>query len=281
MKTKSLFYSALIISVVSTALFFSIFVVDETKQVIVKAFGEIKRVETTAGIKFKFFWENVVEIEKRQMLFDAKPSEIITKDKKKIVVDNYTIWRIVSADKFAENLYSIENAKITMNEIIFSSFRSEIGQYTLSDIISDKKEMLTSVIDKTKEKFAKLGIEIIDFRIIKTDLPKENVSSVVKRMQSEREAKASKYRAEGEETAKKIIASTDRVRDSILAVSSLLSEKIKASADSSAFEIYKRGYTTDKEFFDFYLTVQMYKSTLDSSKTVVLPYSSTIFKYLQ
>jgi len=281
MKKRTYFYSIIIISLVFIALFFSTFVVDENNQAIVKSFGEIKRVEQSSGIKFKLFWENVVYFEKRQMLFDAKPSEVITKDKKKIVVDNYTIWQITSPDKFARNLYTIENAKVTMNEVIFSTFRTEIGKYTLSDIISDKKEILNAVINKTTDKFTKLGIKIIDFRIIKTDLPKENISSVVKRMQSEREAKASKYRAEGKETAQKIVATTNRIRDSILSISNLISEKLKASADSIAFETYQKGYGIDKNFFEFYQTLLMYKESLDSSKTLVLPYSSPIFKYLK
>ena len=279
MKVKSYFYLLVIAAITLVLGFFSVFIVDENDQAIVKAFGEIKRVEQDAGVKFKFPWENTVSFEKRQMIFDAKPSEIITQDKKKIVVDHYTIWKIKSPDEFARNLYTIENAKVTMNEIIFSSFRTEIGKFTLSDIISDKQEMLNSVTSKTKEKFAKLGIEIIDFRIIKTDLPKENISSVVKRMQSEREAKAAKYRAEGRETAKNIISTTDRVRDSILSVSKLQSEKIKAEADHLAYGIYQKGYGIDKEFFEFYQSLHMYRKTLDSSKTMVIPYSSPIFKY--
>ncbi len=281
MKIKSYFGLLVFLGVVGVGLFFSVFIVDEVDQAIIKSFGEIKRVEKDAGVKFKFPWEDVVFYEKRQMLFDAEPSEIITQDKKKIVVDNYTVWKISEPDKFAKNLYTAENAKATMNEIIFSNFRAEIGKFTLSDIISDRREMLDAVINRTQQKFDQLGIEIIDFRIIKSDLPPENVSSVVKRMQSERDAMAAKYRAEGTETAEKIVATTDRVSDSIMSVSKLMAEKIRASADSVAFDIYQKGYGIDKEFFEFYQTLQMYKKSLDSTKTIVIPYSSPIFKYLK
>ncbi len=279
MKGKFILY-LFIILILGIFAYFSLYSVDESEQVVVKEFGKIIKVEKTAGLHFKLPWWQVEKYEKRLLIYDAQPTEIITKDKKTLVIDNYACWRIAAPDTFEMSVKTLENANLRLHEIIFSEIRNVIGNYTLSEVIKEKDEMMEKVKINSNKKASKLGIEIVDVRIKKSDLPKENLKNVYKRIEAERMAMASKYRAEGKEIAQKIIAQTNRERDSILAYAQKTAQYIKAEGDSLAYFIYSNAYSKNKKFFKLYENLLFFENTIDSSSILVIPIDSRLYKLL-
>ncbi|MFC1553649.1 protease modulator HflC [candidate division KSB1 bacterium] len=260
----------------------AVYTVDETKQAIVLRFQEIVRLVPEPGIHLKLpFVESVGIFEKRLLEYDAAPKDIITQDKKTLRVDNFARWKIIDLKTFYERVRNENAAQLRLDEIIYSDLRNELGKYTFIEIIRDKRqEIMDQVTTLSNAQCADFGIEIVDVRIKRADLPDENESAVFERMRTERKRQADLYRSEGEEEAIKIRSETDKQSTIIRATAYQESEKLRGEGDAEALKIYANAYNRDPEFYQFFKSLEAYETTLISGTTLVIPPDSEFLKYL-
>ncbi len=261
---------------------FTFFVVDETRQAIVLQFGKPIKVIQEAGLHIKIpFIQNVVLFEDRLLIYDAAPTEIITKDKKTLIVDNYARWRIIDPLLFLQTVRDVNGAQARLDDIIYSELRIDLGLFNMNEIISEKRSaIMERVTQKSNEKSNTYGIEIVDVRIKRVDLPPENEKYIYDRMKAERERIAKQYRAEGQEESAKIIAETEREKTVILAEAYKNAQILKGEGDAEAIKIYAESFNQNPEFYSFIRTLEAYKNTLNEKTTILLSVDSEFLKYL-
>ena len=260
----------------------SLFTVDETEQVIITQLGKYIRTVTQPGLHFKLpFLQSVHKFEDRVLEYDAAAAKIITSDKKHLVIDNYARWRIVDPLKLYQTVRNEFGAQARLDDIVFSEIREELARHTLTEIVSVNREAIMKKVGrKCGIKALEYGVEVIDVRIKRADLPSEVAHSVYARMKAERQRIAKKYRSEGEEEALKIRAITDKEKTIMLAESYRKSEKLKGQGDAEAISVYAAAFEKDPEFYSFVRTLQTYEKSLRKNTTVVLPSDSEFFQYL-
>jgi len=260
----------------------SLFIVDETKQAIVLQFGKPIRTISEPGLSWKIpFIQNVVFFEDRLLVYDAAPTEIITKDKKTLIVDNYARWRIIDPLKFLQTVRDLNGAQARLDDIIYSELRVDLGLFDMSEIVSERREgIMKRVTEISDEKANTYGIEIVDVRIKRVDLPPENEKYIFDRMKAERERIAKQYRAEGQEESAKIIAETEREKTVILAEAYKTAQTLKGEGEAESIRIYAKSFNQDPEFYKFYRTLEAYKNTFKDKTTVLLSTDSDFLKYL-
>ena len=260
----------------------SLFIVDETKQAIVLQFGKPIRAISEPGLSWKIpFIQNVVFFEDRLLVYDAAPTEIITKDKKTLIVDNYARWRIIDPLKFLQTVRDLNGAQTRLDDIIYSELRVDLGLFDMSEIVSERREgIMGRVTEISNEKANTYGIEIVDVRIKRVDLPPENEKYIFDRMRAERERIAKQYRAEGQEESAKIIAETEREKTVILAEAYKTAQTLKGEGEAESIRIYAESFNQDPEFYKFYRTLEAYRETFKDKTTVLLSTDSEFLKYL-
>ena len=260
----------------------SLFIVDETKQAIVLQFGKPIRAIQESGLNWKIpFIQNVVFFEDRLLVYDAAPTEIITKDKKTLIVDNYARWKIIDPLKFLQTVRDLNGAQTRLDDIIYSELRVDLGLFDMSEIVSERREgIMKRVTDISNEKANTYGIEIVDVRIKRVDLPPKNEKYIFDRMKAERERIAKQYRAEGQEESAKIIAETEREKTVILAEAYKTAQTLKGEGEAGSIKIYAESFNQDPEFYKFYRTLEAYKMTFKDKTTVLLSTDSEFLKYL-
>lgn len=260
----------------------SLFIVDETKQAIVLQFGKPIREIKDPGLNWKLpFIQNVVFFEDRLLVYDAAPTEIITKDKKTLIVDNYARWKIVDPLKFLQTVRDLNGAQARLDDIIYSELRVDLGLFDMSEIVSERREgIMKRVTEISNEKASIYGIEIVDVRIKRVDLPPENEKFIFDRMRAERERIAKQYRAEGQEESAKIIAETEREKTVILAEAYKAAQILKGEGEAESIKIYAESFNQDPEFYKFYRTLEAYRLTFKDKTTVLLSTDNEFLKYL-
>jgi len=260
----------------------SVFTVDETEQVIVTRLGKYVRTVSEPGLGFKApFLEKVHKFEDRVLEYDAAAAPIITSDKKHLVIDNYARWRIVEPLKLYQTVRDESGAQARLDDIVFSEIREELARHTLTEIVSVNREAIMEKVHKQCDNKAReYGVEVMDVRIKRADLPAEVAHSVYARMKAERQRIAKKYRSEGEEEAVKIRAQTDKEKTILLAESYRQAEKLKGEGDAEAIKIYAEAFEKDPEFYAFVRTLKAYEKSLKRDTTIVLPSDSELFQYL-
>ena len=260
----------------------SLFIVDETKQAIVLQFGKPIREIKESGLNWKVpFIQNVVFFEDRLLTYDSAPTEIITKDKKTLIVDNYARWKIIDPLKFLQTVRDLNGAQVRLDDIIYSELRVDLGLYNMSEIVSEKREgIMKRVTEISNEKANTYGIQIVDVRIKRVDLPPENEKYIFDRMKAERERIAKQYRAEGEAESAKIIAETEREKTVILAEAYKSAQILKGEGEAESVKIYAESFNQDPEFYKFYRTLEAYRKTFKEKTTVLLSTDSEFLKYL-
>ena len=263
--------------------FSSIFIVDETNQVVILQLGKPVRTVTKPGINLKlpFPFQEKITFDDRLLEYDSPPEEILSKDKKTLIVDNYVRWKIVDPLQFLKTVQAIPTAKSRMDDIVYSELRRELGTHDMVEIITQNREEIMDVVTKASSKATlSYGISVVDVRIRRVDLPSQNEESIYARMEAERKRQANKFRSEGEEEAQKIRAATDRDKTIILADAYKEAEKIRGEGDAKAVQIYARSYSADPKFYEFVRTLDAYKKVVDDKTTLVLPSGSKLFKLL-
>jgi membrane protease subunit HflC len=261
----------------------SIFIVDETEQVVVLQFGKPVRIITDPGlhIKVPFPIQEKNVFDNRLLEYDSPPEEILSKDKKSLIVDNYVRWKIVDPLQFLKTVQAIPTALSRMDDIVYSELRRELGTHDMVEIITENREELMEKVTVASNKATQdYGIEVVDVRIRRVDLPSQNEESIYARMDAERKRQANKFRSEGEEEAQKIRATTDRDKTIILADAYKQAERIRGEGDAKAVEVYADAYSADPEFYEFIRTLDAYKKIIDDKTMLVLPSDSRLFKLL-
>ena len=269
-------------------IFTNIFIVKEGEYKIVRQFGEIKRVISDPGIHIKVpFIQTVTTLPKYQMTLDVKQSEINTKDKKRMIIDNYAIWKIEDPESLIINARTMESAEARMEEFVYSVVRSELGQLNYDEIINDENSSRGSLNDRVTEQVNELlkkdqyGIVVSDVRIKRTDLPAENEQSVYTRMISERESTAQDYLSQGDAEKNKIMAETDREYQEMISKAKADAEVIRSEGEGEAAQIYNEAFSKDPEFYRLFRTLESYKKTINDQTVIILPSNSPYARLLQ
>jgi len=259
-----------------------LFTVDETEQAIIVQLGKYIRTVKEPGLHFKIpLVQNVIHFENRILEYDAAAAKVITADKKHLVVDNYARWKIIDPLKFYETVRNEFGAQARLDDIVFSEIREELARHTLTEIISLQREAIMDTVgNRCDEKAREYGIQVIDVKIKRADLPEEVTHSVYARMKAERERIAKKYRSEGEEESVKIKAQADKERTVLLADSYRSAQELKGKGDAEAIKIYAQALEEDPEFYSFVRTLEVYRKALTGGTTMVLSSDSELFQYL-
>ncbi len=261
----------------------SVFIVDETEQVVILQFGKPVRIITEPGLHMKvpFPIQEKNVFDNRLLEYDSPPEEILSKDKKSLMVDNYVRWKIVDPLQFLKTVQAIPIALSRMDDIVYSELRRELGTHDMVEIITENREELMEKVTVASNLSTRdYGIEVVDVRIRRVDLPSQNEESIYARMDAERKRQANKFRSEGEEEAQKIRATTDRDKTIILADAYKQAERIRGEGDAKAVEVYADAYSADPKFYEFVRTLDAYKKIIDDKTMLVLPSDSRLFKLL-
>ena len=261
----------------------TVFTVDETRQVVILQFGEPVRIIKTPGLYFKLPppLQIAQHFDDRLLEYDVPPEEILSKDKKSLIVDNYVRWRIIDPLLFLQTVQTEPIAKTRIDDIVYSELRRELGTHNMSEIITERRELIMEKVTRESATATKpYGIEVVDVRLKRVDLPQNNEQSIYRRMQAERIRQANKFRSEGEEESQKIKASTDKDKTIILANAYKEAEEVKGEGEAKAVDIYARAFSKDPDFYEFYRTLETYKIILDKKTTLVLPTNSKLFDIL-
>ncbi len=259
------------------------FILDLTETAIVVRLGKPISTVTEPGLKFKVpFIEDVHYFDKRLLDYDVPPQDVITLDKKTIRIDNYGKWKIRDPLKVYEAFQTQRRALNRLDDIIYSELRVELGKHTLTEIVSlNRTELMKTVTEAAGSKASAYGIEILDVRIKRADLPDQNEKAVFARMQAEREREAKLYRSQGEEEAQKIRSSAEKEREILLAEADKTAQELMGDGDAAAFSIFATAYKQDPDFFAFTRTMEAYKQTMNEQSMLVISPDSEFFKYLK
>ena len=262
----------------------SIYTVHQTERAIVLQLGSPIHGDVPPGLHFKIpFVQNVIYLDARILTYDANPAEALTSDKKTIVLDNYARWRIVDPLRFYQTLRAVRQAQARLVDIVYSELRVVVGRYTLEEVVSSKRqEIMTQVVDKANELSKKeYGVEVIDVRIKRTDLPQENQRAIFGRMQAERERQAKQYRSEGEEEARKIRSGADREVTIMLAGARNRAEVLHGEGDAEAIRIFAEALNQSPDFYEFYRSLEAYKKGLKENGRIIMQPGESFLKYFK
>jgi modulator of FtsH protease HflC len=260
----------------------SVFTVDETELSIVTKFGEYKRTVTQPGLHAKVpFVETVHTMERRILVSDTPPAEYLTLDKKRLVADPILRFRITDPLRFYKTVHDEVGAKARLDDVVGSELRRELASHNFGDIVGNARDpMMQVVAGHTRERTHDFGIEVVDVRIKRADLPHEVQESVFARMRAERDRVAKQYRSEGEEEAVKIRAETDKERTIILAKAYETSQTLRGAGDGESTQVYAAAYGKDAELYSFLRSLEAYERSLATTSSVVLTTRSPLFRYL-
>lgn len=259
------------------------FIVDQTQIALVLQLGKPLGGPRGPGLHWKIpFVQSVVVYDARLLDYDAAAREIITRDKKNLNVDNYAEWRIAEPLAFYQTVRDQIGAQARLDDIIYSQLREELGKYDLLDIVATKRsELMQEVTTRTAEAAKEFGIEVVDVRIKRADLPPENEKAVYARMRAERTRQAHLYRAEGAEAAQEIRSNADKSKAIILAEAYKTAEELRGEGDAEATRIYAEAFGKDSEFYAFTKSLGVYEDSFKAGDVLVLSPETEFFRYLK
>ena len=260
----------------------SMFTVHMTRSAIVLELQRPKEIITEPGLYFKVpFFQKVKYFSNQLLDNDSPPAEVITRDKKNLLIDNFTMWKIINPLKFLETVRDERNARSRLDDILYSELRVEIGTHDLHDIVTETREaIMEKVSQEANKKAAEYGIQVVEIRIKRTDLPPEIANSIFNRMRTERERIAKEYRSEGKEEATKIRAGTDKEKAILLAEAKKSDQIVRGEGDGQATKIYAEGYNRDPKFYSFMRSMEAYKNSLKTDTTILLSEDSDFLNFL-
>jgi len=261
----------------------SVFTVDQTEQAIVLQFGEFKHEVRDPGLHFKrpWFLQNVVYFDRRVLHTDPPTEEVIAADQKRLVVDSYARFRIVDPLRFYQSMGTELAARGRLNATISGSLRRVLGNITLGSVLSDERsKIMRQITEEVATQAKPFGIDVIDVRLRRADLPEENSQAIFARMQSERQREAQEFRAQGDEYAQRIRSVAERERTVIIAEAQKQSQILRGHGEGESVKIYADAFGKDKSFFAFYRSMQAYREALGGQNTtLVLSPDSDFFRY--
>lgn len=286
-RTRKFLTIAALALVALTLLYRTAFTIDETQFAIVTQFGKPVRTITTAGLKLKWPWQSLLSFEKRLMVYNPRPSEFLTRDKKNIVVDSYVAWRVADPNRFLQTVNDLTGAEMRLHDTVWAAAAAALGNTDLSALVSVRPEdvkvqdVMRQVTEQSRTRaMEQYGIEIVDVRMKRLNLPAQNRESVFARMRAERERIAKQYRAEGEAEALKIRAEADKEKARIISEAYREAEKIRGDGDAQSTRIYAEAYSRDPKFYKLVRTLEAYKKVIDPNTTAILSSDSELLKLL-
>ena len=261
----------------------TLFIVNETEQVIVLQLGDPIRTIQTPGLAFKLpFVQNLVFFEKRVLSSDAQAQEYLTAGKKRLVVDHVTRWRITDPLLFFKAVRTEAGARARLDDIVFSEIRRELATANFAGVVGlERENIMQRVALSADEKAAEFGINVMDVRIKRADLPEEVEQSIFSRMRAERQRESSLFRAKGEEQANIIRSKADRDSTVILAEGYQKSQILRGEGEAEAIRIYAEALGQDMEFYSFSRRLDAYAEILKAGDTLVIPANADFFHYLE
>ena len=284
MDRRLLVVLAVVLVVAGLALTNALFIVDQTEQALVLQFGEPRRVIRTPGLWAKRpFLEDVKRYDNRLLDFEPPPEEVIVSDQKRLVVDTYTRYRITDSLLFYQTVNTEVAVRARLSAMVNGSLRRVLGNVTLSALLSHERPAIMGQIrDEVAEQGKSFGIQVVDVRIRRADLPEENSQAIFARMVSERQQQAAQYRGEGAEAAQTVRANADRERTIIVAEAQRSAQRVRGDGDAESIRIYADAFGQDKEFFAFYRSMQAYRDALNGRSTsFVLTPGSGFFRFFE
>ncbi len=268
-------------------LYLSLFTVPETEIVLVTQFGRPVADYNEAGLKFKWPFQGLTRIDKRLHLYNPRPSEYLTRDKKNLLVENCVLWQVEDPLLFLRTVGDRTGAEMRLHDIVWSAVSAALGKTELSDLVATNTEQvrLGALMENLTRECSgiarqRYGIGIATGNIKRLNLPAQNRESVFARMRAERERMAKKYRAEGEEEARKIRAEADRAAEEILSTAYKEAEIIRGQGDAEATKVYGKAFSRDPDFYQMVRTLETYRKILDEKTTAVLSADSELLKLL-
>lgn len=273
---------AIVLIAIGVLLDSSLFIVDQTEEALVLQFGKPVRVVAKPGLEFKIpFVQNVVYFDRRLLDVEPPPEEVIASDQKRLVVDTYTRYRIVDPLLFYQTVGSEEAVRARLTAMVSSSLRQVVGKVPLSALLSNQRADIMHLIrDDVRTTAKPFGIDVVDTRIRRADLPAQNSEAIYARMNSERQQQAALYRGEGAQAAQTVRANADREVTVIIADAQRDAQQQRGQGDAAATAIYAKAYDQDKNFFAFYRSLEAYRTALAGKNTTfVLSLTSSFFQY--
>lgn len=260
----------------------SIFIIGEWEQGLVLQFGKPVRTIQEPGPYFKYpFIQDLNRFEKRILAADARPAEYITLDKKRLIVDTVSRWKIAEPLVFYQTVRNYQGAIARLNDTIMARLREEIANHYFKDFIREARENIMGKVTQTTAEHAKgFGIDVVDVRIKRVDLPEEVQNSVFARMKAERERIAKKYRAEGEEKGREIRAQADKEKEIILAEAYHKAQALRGEGDAEATAIYAAAYARNPDFYSFMRHLEVYGKIVGKETTLILRRDSPLLRFL-
>ncbi|MFN3869041.1 MAG: protease modulator HflC [Hyphomicrobiaceae bacterium] len=271
-----------LLGLAAVGIYLSAFIVRQTEQAIVLQFGKPKATITKPGLHWKIpFVETVDYFDKRILDLDSSPQEVIAADQKRLVVDAFARFRITDALEFYKTVRDENIARQRLGNILESSLRSALGAATFQDVVRDKREpLMRQIRDQVNRETRSFGLEVIDVRIKRADLPEQNSEAIYRRMQTERQREAAEFRAEGAASANRIRATADREATVIKAEATKTAEQLRGEGDAERNRVFAEAFGRDPDFFAFYRSMQAYENGLSSSDTrLVISPNSEFFRY--
>ena len=268
----------LIASLIST----SMFTVHLTQSAVLIELSKPKEIITEPGLYFKIPVLQKVRYFSKQLLDnDSPPTEVITRDKKNLLIDNFSLYRIVDPLKFLETVRTENGARSRLDDIVYSELRVEIGTHDLMDVVTENRNLIMAkVTEQSNIKAAEYGIEMADVRIKRVDLPPEIANSIFNRMRTERQRIAMEYRSEGKEESTKIRAQTDKEKTILIAEAYKQEQTIRGQGDGQATKIYADSFSKDPKFYNFIRSMEAYKKSLKTGTTILLSEDSEFLNFL-
>ena len=268
----------LIASLIST----SMFTVHLTQTAVLIELSKPKEIITEPGLYFKIPVLQKVRYFSKQLLDnDSPPTEVITRDKKNLLIDNFSLYRIVDPLKFLETVRTENGARSRLDDIVYSELRVEIGTHDLMDVVTENRNLIMAkVTEQSNIKAAEYGIEMADVRIKRVDLPPEIDNSIFNRMRTERQRIAMEYRSEGKEESTKIRAQTDKEKTILIAEAYKQEQTIRGQGDGQATKIYADSFSKDPKFYNFIRSMEAYKKSLKTGTTILLSEDSEFLNFL-
>lgn len=280
---KSPFLTLIAVAVVAFLAFTSLFTVRETEQALVLQLGEHKRTITQPGLHFKLpLIQNVIFLDKRILNIDVPPQEVIASDQKRLVVDAIARFRIVDPLLTYQTRVNEQGAREALTTMLSSSVREVLARAEFLTLLSEERaDLMLQIREEVNAAARSFGIEIVDVRIRRADLPEANSLAIFRRMNTEREREAREIRAQGQEQALRIRAGADRQRTVLLAEAERDSQILRGEGDSEATRIFAEAFGRDRSFFEFYRSMQAYRKALrPDDTTLVLSPNSEFLKFL-
>jgi len=268
-----------LLSVLASA---ALFTVNEKEQALVLQFGEPKRVIQTPGLKLKLpFIQNVVIVDRRVLDVDPPVEQVILADQKRLDVDAFARYRISDPLKFFQSVGSEAVVEQRLSSVVNSALRRVLGNVTIMAVLSaERTKVMSDIKDQVNQEAHQFGVEIVDVRIRRADLPEETSQAIFARMRSEREREAAEARAQGQEQSQQIRSRAERERTVILAEAQRDAQKLRGEGDNQAFLLLSQANAKDPEFYTFYRTLEAYRTALRSEDTtMVLSPKGDFFRY--